>query len=338
MSKPHLSVTVTNYNYGRFLDQNIESILAQRYGDFELILIDNGSDDESVDLMRAHERSDPRVQVVVHDQNQGMMANLIEAVGRSRGRYRVQVDADDWVISPDAFSEQVKVLDEHPDVAFVYSSLTQIGSDGSIHHVSRPYSTDVVLPGEQAVEQVLRFNVNDTGTMMRLDAYRRTDGYPIHAPHICDTQLCARLCAVGRVGYLDRSLYAFRQHGTNLHLGHHASLVREEILPMIDEVFDGPLASRMDDPERVKRRLVRNALVHLPTVYIFGGHRAAGWQMYWEGVKLHPLLTVLQPRSLSLLGATLLGGERFNRIRRGGDADPLSDDSQTIPTAESAAS
>ena len=128
MSAPRLSVTVTNYNYGRFLAQAIESILGQRFADFELILIDNVSEDDSVDVMRGYERSDPRVRVIVHDQNLGMIASLMEGFDQSRGTYRVQVDADDWVLSPDAFGIQVAMLDANPDMAFVYSSLTQIGT------------------------------------------------------------------------------------------------------------------------------------------------------------------------------------------------------------------
>ena len=316
MSAPRLSVTVTNYNYGRFLPQAIESILGQRFADFELILIDNASEDDSVDVMRGYEHSDPRVRVIVHDQNVGMMASLIEGIEQSRGAYRVQVDADDWILSPDAFGDQVAMLDANPDVAFVYSSLTQIGHDGEVHFTSRPYEGDVVVPGEQAVDAVLRFNLNDTGTMVRLDSYRKTEGYPRNAPHICDTQLCARLCAVGDVGYIDRSLYAFRQHGENLHFRHQGSVVRDEILPMIDEVFDGPLARRMSDPAAVKRRLVRNALVHLPTTYIFSDQRHTGWRMYWESVKLRPIDTLFQGRTVALLARTVLGQGAYLRIRQ----------------------
>lgn len=326
---PRLSVTVTNYNYGRFLDRAIGSILDQDFEDFELILIDNASADDSVDVMRRHERADPRVRVVVHEHNQGMHASLQESVDLSRGRYRLQIDADDWVLTRDAFGEQVRILDERPDVVLVYSALTQIGSDDRIHFVSRPYDRDVVLPGADAVEQILRFTLNDTGTMIRLDAYRQTDGYPERSPHISDTQMAARLCAIGDIAYIDRSLYAFRQHGTNLHFRHQAPVVRDEILPMIDEVFAGPLGSRIADPAATKRRVVRNALVHLPTTYIFGGAPAVGWRMYWESAKLKPVDTVLQPRTLALVARTALGARGYDwlhdRLSRNGRSGGSSD-------------
>jgi glycosyltransferase involved in cell wall biosynthesis len=316
MAEPRLSVTVTNYNYGRFLGRCIESILAQTFSDFELILIDNASDDDSVAVMRSFERTDDRIVVIAREQNQGMHASLCEGVERSRGHYRVQIDADDWVLTPDAFAAQVRILDDHPEVAFVYSSLTQIDSDGNVFYVSRPYQSDVIVPGEVAVEQILHFNLNDTGTMIRLDAYRQTAGYPERSPHISDTQMASRLCAVGDVAYIDRLLYAFHQHGTNLHFRHQAPVMRDEILPMIDEVFDGPLAARMADPEATKRRIVRNALVHLPTMYIFSGAELAGWRMYWESLKIRPRDTIMQRRTLALLVRTLLGGRAYSWIRQ----------------------
>jgi glycosyltransferase involved in cell wall biosynthesis len=316
IAEPRLSVTVTNYNYGRFLGPCIESVLNQTFGDFELILIDNASDDDSVEVMRHYEGTDERIIVIAHERNQGMHASLCEGVDRSRGRYRVQIDADDWVLTPDAFATQVRLLDDHPEVAFVYASLTQIDSDGKVFFVSRPYPGDVIVPGEVAVEQILHFNLNDTGTMIRLDAYRRTAGYPERSPHISDTQMASRLCAVGDVAYIDRPLYAFHQHGTNLHFRHQAPVMRDEILPMIDEVFDGPLRERMADPEATKRRIVRNALVHLPTMYIFSGAALAGWRMYWESVKIKPLDTVLQRRTLALLARTVVGGRAYGWLRQ----------------------
>jgi glycosyltransferase involved in cell wall biosynthesis len=309
-------VTVTNYNYGRFLERCIESILAQTFGDFELILIDNASEDDSVDVMRRYAQLDRRIDVIAHERNQGMHASLCEGVDRSRGRYRVQIDADDWILTTDAFAAQVRILDDHPEVAFVYSSLTQIDSDGNIFYVSRPYHGDAIVPGEVAVEQILQFNLNDTGTMIRLDAYRRTAGYPERSPHISDTQMASRLCAVGDVAYIDRPLYAFHQHGTNLHFRHQAPVMREEILPMIDEVFDGPLAARMEDAEATKRRIVRNALVHLPTMYVFSGAELAGWRMYWESVKIKPLDTIMQRRTMTLLARTVLGGAVYGWLRQ----------------------
>ncbi|HEY1280927.1 MAG TPA: glycosyltransferase, partial [Acidimicrobiales bacterium] len=219
MADPTLSVTVTNFNYGRYLDQNLRSILEQSFDDFELILIDNASTDDSLEIMRSYAACDRRIRVIAHPENLGMFASLEESCAVARGRYRVHVDADDWVLSPNAFKDQVDLLDQHPTMAFAYASLAMFDSGGTEILTSRPYPHDVVLTSETALEQLLTFSLSHSGMMLRLDYYRETKGYPDAYPHVSDQLLAVRLCERGDlVGYLDRPLYAFRQHGHNLHL------------------------------------------------------------------------------------------------------------------------
>jgi glycosyltransferase involved in cell wall biosynthesis len=311
---PVLSVTVTNYNYASFLPQNIESILGQTFGDFELILIDNASMDESVEVMRQYASDDERIRIVTHAENVGMFGSYAEAGELAQGRYRVPVDADDWVLEPDAFATQVKLLDSHPSLTFVYSAMTMVEPDGMPIHVSHPYPHDIVLPGELALERILTFNLTHSGLMHRLDAYRRTDGYRPTLPHVADMLLGVQLSEQGDVGYVDRSLYAFRQHGTNVHLSPQLEVVKNEILTVIDEAFAGPLASRLPNAEGVRQRVVKNALVHLPTEYIFSGELGSGWRLYWESAKVRPIDTVFQRRTLNLIARTLLGGKGYARL------------------------
>ena len=316
MTDPLLSVTVTNYNYARFLDEAIQSILGQTFTDFELILIDNASDDDSVEIMRRYASSDPRVRVVEHEQNLGMFASLDESCTLSRGRYRVPVEADDWVIAPDAFAVQVDMLERHPSVVFVYSSLTMIGPNDRVFHVSRPYQGDVVLPGVLALEEILAFALTHTGMMMRVDALRATRGYQSKYPHISDMALAVDLCALGDVGYIDRSLYGFRQHETNLHLEPQLHTVRDQIVPLLDEAFAGSAGARVRDAPGVRKRLLQRALLHLPTQYIFSGHPGTGWRLYWESVKVRPLATIAQPTTLALVARTLVGYRGYVWLRR----------------------
>jgi glycosyltransferase involved in cell wall biosynthesis len=312
MSSPLLSVTVTNYNYARFLDQNLLSIRDQTFDDFELIVIDNASTDGSLDVIRRHADADPRVRVVAHVANQGMHASLRESVDLCRGRYRVHVDADDYVRAPDAFAVQVASLEQHKDMAFTYTPLTMVDPDGDVILASRPFDHDLVITGTEAIEPVLGFTLCHTGMMFRLDAYKKTAGYPNAYTHACDMLLAARLCAVGDVGYINRDLYGWRVHGDNLHLEPQLNVVRDEIMPIIEETFAG-FGDRVTDPS-VRRRVTRRALVHLPTQYVFSGYPGVGWRQYWESAKLHPFETVVQKRTLALVGRTILGDRAYRAI------------------------
>jgi glycosyltransferase involved in cell wall biosynthesis len=330
VSTPTLSVTVTNYNYARYLDQNLSSIRRQSFDDFELIVVDNASNDGSLDVIRDHASVDSRLRVIAHEENRGMFASLRESVELCRGRYRVHVDADDFVLTDDAFEQQVRSLEEHPDMAFTYSSLTMVDPNDQLIFVSRPYPGDTVVDGGHALERVLTFALNHSGMMFRLDAYRATDGYPDRYPHVADMLLAGRLCAVGDVGYIDRQLYGFRKHGENLHLRPEAHVMRDEILPVIDEAF-AVAGGRLPDAAAARRRVVRNALVHLPTQYVFSGQRRIGWRLLWESAKLHPYDTIVQRRTLVLLARTVLGARGYGwliaRVR------PPADENAPVPAA-----
>jgi glycosyltransferase involved in cell wall biosynthesis len=311
---PRLSVTVTNYNYGRYLAQTIESILTQSFDDFELILIDNASTDESLAVMQRYAEMDPRIRIVAHHENQGMFASLRQSCALARGRYRVHVNADDWILSPEAFRTQVDLLDSHPTMSLVYSSLTMVDRDGQTLNVSHPHDRDLVMPSEEALEGLLSFQLADSGLMFRLDCFRATAGYPDDRPHVADQLLAVRLSEQAElVGYLDRPLYAFRQHGSNLNLRAESDVVKREFLPALDEAFRGPVGVRL--PRSVKRRMRRTMLVHLPTQFIFNDRRRAGWCLYWESVKVRPIDTVFQPRTLALAARTVLGARGYDRLR-----------------------
>lgn len=304
-SAPLLSVTVTNYNYARFLSRNIESILGQTFRDFELIIIDNASTDESASVIAGFAQRDDRVRVVVHEENRGILASLRETCDLARGRYRVHVDADDWIISPNAFQRQVDLLEANPDMTFAYSSMTLYGSDDRKAFAAHPYPRSVVLPGEQAIEAMLGFSITHSGMMIRLDSYRAAGGYPSGFIMCLDVMLAVRLAEQGDVGYLDETLYAFRVHGGNDHLAPRWRVIRDEILPMIDAAFAGPIGAKLRDASAVKRRVRRRALVHVPTQLIFSGRLRAGWRMYWESVKARPIDTLFQRRTLALVAQTL---------------------------------
>ena len=307
MAHPKLSVTMTNYNYGEYLPRAIESILRQSFTDFELIIVDNASTDDSPEIISRYAAGDDRVRPILRSENQGALASLREGCDLARGEYRVHVDADDWIITDDAFEHQVAHLDAHPTMAFTYSCMVQIGPDDELIWVSHPYGGDRHLSGGEALEAILSFTLNHSGTMLRLDAYRAIGGYAEGLPQVDDMDLAARLCAQGTVGYLDRQLYAFRQHGTNANARPELGVVTEQFLPVIEAALDGPAGDQIPDRELVRRRVVRRALLHLPTRHVFSGQPRIGWRLWLESLRARPRDTLLQRQTVALVARTLLG-------------------------------
>lgn len=108
---PTVSIIVPVYNAGKYIGRCIESILGQEYGDFELLLVDDGSQDSSGAVCDEFAARDPRVRVT-HKENSGVSDTRNYAIGQARGTYLQFVDSDDW-LTPDATRLFVRAAEEH---------------------------------------------------------------------------------------------------------------------------------------------------------------------------------------------------------------------------------
>lgn len=112
---PTISVLLPVYNGAAFLQQAVDSVLLQSYSDFELLIIDDGSTDNSSELLR--NLKDPRIRVI-YQENRGLAASLNILLFQAQGRYIARQDQDD-VCLPERFHNQAKFLDSNSDIAIV---------------------------------------------------------------------------------------------------------------------------------------------------------------------------------------------------------------------------
>lgn len=118
-----VSIGIPFYNAQDFLEQAILSVLNQDYKSFELLLIDDGSTDKSLDI--AYRFQDERIKVIHDGQNKGLSARLNELVALSIGEYFVRMDADD-IMFPQRISRQLAYLQQHNEVDVVGCSAVTI--------------------------------------------------------------------------------------------------------------------------------------------------------------------------------------------------------------------
>jgi glycosyltransferase involved in cell wall biosynthesis len=129
--RPVVSVCMPSYNYGRFLPEAIESVLDQSYEDFELLLIDNGSDDGSYEIALGYADRDPRIRVLIHAdrENRGVNASLNLGLAEAVGTYFGLLPADD-VYLRGSLERRVALLEREPAAAFVYGGAQVIDEAG----------------------------------------------------------------------------------------------------------------------------------------------------------------------------------------------------------------
>ncbi|MFC5758040.1 glycosyltransferase family 2 protein [Rhizobium sp. GCM10022189] len=126
MERPGISVLINNYNYGRFVGRAIDSALSQEMADVEIIVVDDGSSDESRSVLEAY---GDRVKVIFQE-NSGQAAAINAAVKSSSGGILCFLDADDWW-APGKLSATVETFRSHPEVSLTYHRLQPISIDGS---------------------------------------------------------------------------------------------------------------------------------------------------------------------------------------------------------------
>lgn len=127
--QPVVSVLMPVHNAARFLKPAIESILSQSFEDFELNIVDDGSTDDSTDIIAAYAEKDPRIRVLRLDANRGIVQALNAGLALCRGEFVARMDADD-VALPDRLINQVKKMIENPAIAALGGAVTYIDADG----------------------------------------------------------------------------------------------------------------------------------------------------------------------------------------------------------------
>lgn len=122
MSEPIVSVLMTSYNREKYIAQAIESVLASTLEDFELIIVDDGSKDDTVTIARKYEAADKRVKVYVNTQNLGDYPNRNKAAEYATGKYIKYLDADD-IIYHYGLEVMVNYLERFPTAGFGLASI-----------------------------------------------------------------------------------------------------------------------------------------------------------------------------------------------------------------------
>lgn len=141
---PHASVSVVLpcYNYGFFLKETLESLLVQTYASWECIIIDDGSVDDTRDVVHEYVMLDGRFKYF-YQQNQGLSAARNKGLEYATGRYIQFIDADDK-IQPKKLEKQVAYLESHPDVDVVYGSVVYFGESEDVLKTSEISRNDAI--------------------------------------------------------------------------------------------------------------------------------------------------------------------------------------------------
>lgn len=211
VSTPRVTVLMTVYNGARYIDEALDSILAEEFTDFELIIVDDGSNDATPEIIARAAARDRRIVLLTNETNLGIPAASNRGLAIARAEFIARLDADD-ISLPGRLAREVAVLEAHPDVAMVSMNYESIDAHGTVLGQSDRAHPPAI------VEYLLNFS-NAVGghsqVMFRRSVVEAVGGYDESHAASLDYDLWARMFPYGRIVVLPQLGMRYRVHNEN---------------------------------------------------------------------------------------------------------------------------
>lgn len=208
-----VSVCIPTYNGAATIGYTVESVLAQTFDDFELVIVDDRSTDGTLDVVRSY--TDRRIRLLVNEVNLGPVENWNRALKASSGKY-VKLVCHDDILYPHCLELQVAALESaSDDLSFAAGRRDVIDSRGRVIVRRRGLrGMRGAVEGSQAIRRAVRSGTNPFGetlcVLMRRTAAERCGGFRGHLPYAIDLDYWCRLLLLGPLWALEETVGAFR--------------------------------------------------------------------------------------------------------------------------------
>lgn len=232
MVKPKVSIVLPTYNGSRFIEESIESCLQQTLTDWELVVVDDGSTDDTSAIVQKYVDADSRIRLIQNRQNLKLPKSLNVGFVDAKGEYFTWI-SDDNLFRPDALQKMSDFLDVNADVDFVYSDYSLIDETGAVIkscQVSEPYNLIVV-------------NSVGSSFLYRRQVHETLGGYDEDLFMLEDYDFWLRAACQHKLVTFHEDLYLYRthgntlssQHGSQIHSAHWKYVERQ--LPKLGRFF-----------------------------------------------------------------------------------------------------
>ena len=300
-----VDVVIPNYQYGRYLRDCVESVLTQDVPDLRVLIIDNASTDDSVEIAREIAARDPRVEIIARPENLGAQASWNEGIDWAQADYFTVLCADDR-LAPGALKRAMAVLEEDPSLSFVYGRGIEL-------HPSRPpaEASDegqdmpqdwVIIDGVDFIEQRCQTAANNIATctvLVRTSLQKQAGHYREGLPYTDDLEMWMRLATFGSIAETETVQGIWLVHGANMSAFYQERQTRDllAIKDALDSFFRHE-GSRLPNAQSLHRQAIRSigersywsALSHLAR-----GHLSTSLALFKLAVRLRPSTAILPP-------------------------------------------
>lgn len=279
---PTVSVITPTYNRASLIGESIQSVLAQTFPDFELLIVDDGSSDHTEAVVRGFK--DPRIRYIYQD-NKGISSARNTGIANAKGRYIAFVDSDDlWL--PRLLESEVPVLDTQPDVGVVYAKARAMNRDGRL----MPQVSGFIqkYPGETLKSALYGDFVCIIASLVRRECFDRLGLFDESLDAREDWDMWVRIAKYYRFAHIDNVLAHFRMHtGRYTDLGsEHSAAVCASTRKVLDKAFSDPDLS--EEVLAIKPLAYRNVYMDVGLRWLGAGAVVDSSHYFWKAIRVSP--------------------------------------------------
>jgi glycosyltransferase involved in cell wall biosynthesis len=214
MQRPTVSFIVPCYKLAHLLTECVQSILRQTYGDFEVLIMDDSSPDNTPEVAQSF--GDPRVKHIRNEPNLGHLSNYNKGITLSQGKYIWLISADDYLRRPYVLQRYVECLERHPSVGYVFCPGYGV-RDGEETRLLGRYSErrdrDRIFRGHVLLRRLLQSNfVLTPSGIVRRECYERVSLFDLNMPWCGDWYLWCLFAMYYDVAYFAEPMVCYREH------------------------------------------------------------------------------------------------------------------------------
>jgi glycosyltransferase involved in cell wall biosynthesis len=297
---PSVDIVIPNFQYGKYLPECVASILDQGHRDLRILIIDNASTDDSVEIARRLAADDGRIEVRARAQNLGFQASVNEGIDWASSEYFMILCADD-LLTPGALSCAIAIMEKYPETSFAYGKYAMFKAGEPRPHIEQFVDgVWTVRTGADYIRRCCNGRADLTvSPLIRTRIQKKVGHYRAHLQFADDVEAYLRLARFGSVAVTPRIQGMQRLHERNTSQTTWKDPVRRmtEQLAVFDSFFcnEGKEMPDAKDSHRLARRRVGEGAYWSGIVRIVRGDYRSGVNLLKLAVRLTPRAAIIPP-------------------------------------------
>jgi len=299
-SPPLITIVTPSYNQSRYLEETIQSVLQQDYPAIEYFIIDGGSTDSSVEIIRMYEK---QLSGWVSERDRGQADAINKGFRRANGEFIAWLNSDD-TYEPSAIGKAIETFQRHPEAGLVFGNVL------SIDEHSQPFNLQTFRPYN--LSDLMAFNIiSQPAVFMRRSILEQAGCLDLDYHLLLDHHLWLRMAALAPMVYIPETLASARYHAEAKNLARTADFGREAFR-IVDWMRNDPKLAPVFE---LNLRRVFGGAHRLDAFYLLdGGFYSAALQAYGQAFRYNPPIALRESHRIVYALLALLGLARLREL------------------------